>query len=99
MEKKLAVDDWTINDILELYVSNRLFVDQKYQRKLVWSLSDKELFIDSLIKKFPIPNIMMVEYNENEEIWHNRWSSAYKCNYIIYVRGISNCSEWKKWVF
>ena len=55
MGKKLAVDDWTINDILELYVSNGLFVDQKYQRKLVWSLSDKELFIDSLIKKFPIP--------------------------------------------
>ena len=47
MGKKLAVDDWTINDILELYISNRLFVDQKYQRKLVWSLSDKELFIDS----------------------------------------------------
>lgn len=67
MGKKLAVDDWTINDILELYVANGLFVDQKYQRKLVWSLGDKELFIDSLIKKFPIPNIMMVEYSENDD--------------------------------
>ena len=62
MGKKLAVDDWTINDILELYVANGLFVDQKYQRKLVWSLGDKELFIDSLIKKFPIPNIMISAY-------------------------------------
>ena len=28
MGKKLAVDDRTINDILELYVANGLFVDQ-----------------------------------------------------------------------
>lgn len=55
MGKKLAVDDWTINDILESYVANGLFVDQKYQRKLVWSLGDKELFIDSLIKNFRYP--------------------------------------------
>ncbi len=68
MGKKLAVDDWTINDILELYVANGLFVDQKYQRKLVWSLDDKVLFIDSLMKKFPIPNIMMVEYSENDDV-------------------------------
>ena len=83
MGKKLAVDDWTINDILELYVSNGLFVDQKYQRKLVWSLSDKELFIDSLIKKFPIPNIMMVEYNETEEITYGIIDGLQRINAII----------------
>ena len=83
MGKKLAVDDWTINDILELYVSNGLFVDQKYQRKLVWSLSDKELFIDSLIKKFPIPNIMMVEYNENEKITYGIIDGLQRINAII----------------
>lgn len=83
MGKKLAVDDWTINDILELYVSNGLFVDQKYQRKLVWSLSDKELFIDSLIKKFPIPNIMMVEYNEMEEITYGIIDGLQRINAII----------------
>ncbi len=65
--KKIAVDGWTINDILELYINKKLFVDQKYQRKLVWSLEDKKLFIDSLIKKFPIPNIMMVEYSDGND--------------------------------
>ena len=34
MGKKLAVDDWTINDILELYVSNGLFVDQKVPEEI-----------------------------------------------------------------
>lgn len=83
MEKRLAVDDWTINDIIELYVANGLLVDQKYQRKLVWSLSDKELFIDSLIKKFPIPNIMMVEYNENEETTYGIIDGLQRINAII----------------
>lgn len=66
MGKKLDVDGWTINDIMDSYIKNKLFVDQRYQRKLVWSLDDKALFIDSLIKMFPIPNIMMVEYNGKE---------------------------------
>ena len=66
MGKKLDVDGWTINDIMELYKKNELFVNQRYQRKLVWSLEDKILFIDSLMKAFPIPNIMMAEYNGKE---------------------------------
>ena len=67
MGKKLDVDGWTINDIIDLYKEGALFVDQRYQRKLVWNLSDKVLFIDSLFKEFPIPNIMMVEYKEDSE--------------------------------
>lgn len=67
MGKKLDVDRWTINDILEAYIKNRLLVDQRYQRKLVWSLEDKVLFIDSLINRYPIPNIMMVKYRSAEE--------------------------------
>ena len=47
MGKKIDVDGWTINDILEAYIENELYVDQRYQRKLVWSLEDKVLFIDS----------------------------------------------------
>ena len=66
MGKKLDVDGWTINDILEAYIGNELYVDQRYQRKLVWSIEDKALFIDSLIHKFPIPNIMMVKYEESD---------------------------------
>ncbi|EOS40016.1 DUF262 domain-containing protein [Lachnospiraceae bacterium] len=66
MGKKLDVDGWTINDVMDSYTKNELFVDQRYQRKLVWSLDDKILFIDSLMKAFPIPNIMMAEYNGRE---------------------------------
>lgn len=66
MGKKIDVDGWTINDILESYIRKELYVDQRYQRKLVWSVEDKVLFIDSLINKFPIPNIMVVEYEGSE---------------------------------
>lgn len=67
MGKILDVDGWTVNDVLDLYKEGSLFVDQRYQRKLVWSLADKVLFIDSLFKEFPIPNIMMVEYEAEDE--------------------------------
>lgn len=83
MGKKLAVDGWTVNEIMELYVSNKIFVDQKYQRKLVWSLRDKQLFIDSLIKKFPIPNIMMVEYSKNEENSYGIIDGLQRVNAIV----------------
>lgn len=67
MGRKLDVDGWTVNDIMDLYRMNALRVDQRYQRKLVWNLEDKVLFIDSLMQSFPIPNIMMVEYEEDDE--------------------------------
>ena len=35
MGKKLDVDGWTINDIMDLYKEDALFVDQRYQRRLV----------------------------------------------------------------
>lgn len=65
---KLDVDGWTINDLLEYYDDEKILVDQRYQRKLVWSLKDKAYFIDSIINNYPIPTIMMVEYvGKNEE--------------------------------
>ena len=83
MGKKLAVDGWTINDLLEYCVNNDLFVDQKYQRKLVWSLKDKQLFIDSLFNRFPIPNIMMVEYSDNNNISYGIIDGLQRINAII----------------
>lgn len=67
MKTKLDVDGWTVNDLMDLYIADKLCVDQRYQRKLVWNIEDKALFIDSLMSKYPIPNIMMVEYEQGDE--------------------------------
>jgi hypothetical protein len=55
------------------YRNNKLIVNRKYQRKLVWTLSDKQSLIDSILNGYPIPLILFAEmrgdgYKEKSEI-------------------------------
>jgi uncharacterized protein with ParB-like and HNH nuclease domain len=44
-----------------LYRSNDLLVNRKYQRKLIWSVDEKEKLIGSILKGYPIPLILLAE--------------------------------------
>lgn len=61
---KLDVRGKTINQIARYYFDEEIFVNRRYQRKLVWTLEEKRLFIDSLINRFPTPAIMLNAYEE-----------------------------------
>lgn len=50
-----------IQTIYEKYRSNKLFVNRRYQRKLVWTLEEKQKFIDSILKRYPTPIILVAE--------------------------------------
>lgn len=39
----------------EDYSNNLYLVNRRYQRKLVWSVSEKQAFIDSLANGYPVP--------------------------------------------
>jgi hypothetical protein len=41
------------------YVDNKLLVNRRYQRKLIWTLDEKVRFIDSILKGFPIPILLL----------------------------------------
>ena len=57
----------TINEIMRWYYDDSLIVNRRYQRKLVWTLEEKQLFIDSIINKYPTPSIILSVYeNKNE---------------------------------
>ncbi|MDC4669194.1 DUF262 domain-containing protein, partial [Acinetobacter baumannii] len=43
-------------DLFRMYKSNQLKIDPDFQRNLVWSISAKSRFIDSLAKQLPIPS-------------------------------------------
>lgn len=43
------------------YRNNKLFVNRRYQRKLVWTLEEKQKLIDSILKKYPVPAILLSE--------------------------------------
>ncbi len=43
------------------YTSDKFLVNRKYQRKLVWTVDEKEYLIDSISKGFPIPLILLAQ--------------------------------------
>lgn len=50
-----------VTEAYELYRSGGLLVNRKYQRKLIWSIAEKERLIGSLLKGYPIPLILLAE--------------------------------------
>lgn len=56
----------SIMEAYELYRKNKLYVNRKYQRKLVWTIPEKQSLIDSIINQYPIPLILMAENKESE---------------------------------
>ncbi|MDQ0150685.1 DUF262 domain-containing protein [Eubacterium multiforme] len=63
----LTVRSENIQRVFRYYIENRLLVNRRYQRKLVWSIEEKSAFIDSLIKGYPVPLILLAEINENNK--------------------------------
>jgi uncharacterized protein with ParB-like and HNH nuclease domain len=45
----------TVSEAYRLYRSGNLLVNRKYQRKLIWSVDEKEKLIGSILKAYPIP--------------------------------------------
>ena len=69
MVTEVNVNKCTINDLFVQYVEDRLYVNRKYQRKLVWNIYDKKLLIDSIIRGVPLPTLLLSEYKENEKTY------------------------------
>lgn len=51
----------SIQEAYRLYRDDKIEVNRKYQRKLVWTLSEKQSLIDSIINDYPIPLILLAE--------------------------------------
>jgi len=43
------------------YRDGRLIVNRRYQRKLVWTLEEKQKLIDSILHDYPIPLVLLAE--------------------------------------
>ncbi|MDZ8026706.1 MAG: DUF262 domain-containing protein [Nostoc sp. DedQUE11] len=50
-----------VTEAYRLYRSGNLLVNRKYQRKLVWTVIEKEKLIGSILMKYPIPLILLAE--------------------------------------
>lgn len=51
----------SIQTLYSWYRQGRLYVNRRYQRKLVWTLEEKQKLIDSILNKYPIPAVLVAE--------------------------------------
>lgn len=62
----LKINGEPIQTLYNAFVGQRYFVNRRYQRKLVWTVEEKERFIDSLSKTYPVPLILLAETKIND---------------------------------
>lgn len=58
---ELSSQALSIQSVYAWFDENRLFVNRRYQRKLVWTLEEKQRLIESIQKKYPVPAILIAE--------------------------------------
>ena len=57
-----------VQSLFDMYLKEQIVVNRRYQRKLVWSLEEKEKFIDSLVNGYPIPLILTSKQKDSERL-------------------------------
>jgi hypothetical protein len=63
---ELSIKGESIQSLYGYYLSDTFLVNRRYQRKLVWTLDEKRAFIDSVIKGYPVPLILLADIISNE---------------------------------
>jgi len=58
----------TIMEAYEAYRNNKLFINRRYQRKLVWSQQEKKDLVESILFQYPIPLVLLASQNDKYEI-------------------------------
>ncbi|WP_119792830.1 GmrSD restriction endonuclease domain-containing protein [Flavobacterium anhuiense] len=58
----------TIMEAYDLYRNNKLYINRRYQRKLVWSQQEKKDLIESIILQYPIPLVLLASQTDKYEI-------------------------------
>ena len=62
MANELDVKGTYILDMFMRYQGNKLFINRKYQRKLVWTVEEKQEFINTILLRYPVPLFLLVKY-------------------------------------
>lgn len=55
------IDKWSIEQIIKLYNDDKLDLSPGYQRNEIWPVKAKQKLIESIKKRFPIPNFFFYE--------------------------------------
>lgn len=61
IQQELTVRGEPIERIFINYVDKKYIVNRRYQRKLIWTIEEKQNFIDSIINGYPVPIILLAD--------------------------------------
>ena len=62
MQNNLNIRGEPIQSVYSSFRQGKFIVNRRYQRKLVWTLVEKQRFIDSLINEYPVPLFLGVGF-------------------------------------
>lgn len=65
MQNNLNIRGEPIQSIYSEYKQGKYIVNRRYQRKLVWTLEQKQKFIDSLLEQYPVPLFLGVIFEHS----------------------------------
>jgi hypothetical protein len=57
-----------LQSIYGWFAQSRLHVNRRYQRKLVWTLTEKQQLVSSVFNGYPIPAVLLAERDDGYEI-------------------------------
>lgn len=60
-QRALSIRGESIERIYGFFLERRFLVNRTYQRKLVWTLEEKQAFVESLTNGYPVPLILLAE--------------------------------------
>jgi len=58
---ELVSQPTSIQSVYSWFREDKIFVNRRYQRKLVWTLEEKQKLVESILKKYPVPAILIAE--------------------------------------
>lgn len=56
---KIDSKPYSVLSLYQLYRTDKLKVNRKYQRKLVWTIEEKQKLVDSIMNGYPVPLILL----------------------------------------
>lgn len=65
---EISVENPPISKIYEWFTQGKLIVNRRYQRKLVWTLEDKQALVETISNRYPLPNILLAAVEDGYEI-------------------------------
>lgn len=61
VQRELSIRSESVQRVYNFHRNGLFYVNRRYQRKLIWSVDEKKQFIDSIVRGYPVPIILLAE--------------------------------------